>query len=83
MTTQSFTVQVITPAQVEQGDRLIVTPYSGKRFGVKVRALYTFESGHRYVSGQTFRVTDPTVLFPREKSVESLRSARSIERVVL
>jgi hypothetical protein len=83
MTAQPFTVQVITPAQVEQGDRLIVTPYSGKRFGVEVRALHTFESGHRYVSGQTFRIADPTVFFPREKSCESLHSARCIERVIL
>lgn len=63
---------------VKVGDKIVVTPLRGSRYGVKVENVYECLN---VVSGRQFRISDPSVLFSTHKCVRLGSSVKAIEFV--
>lgn len=64
--------------QLRTGDKIVVTPLRGSRFGIKIENIYDTFS---VVSGVQFRLGDPSVLFHTHKMARLGSSVKKVELV--
>lgn len=64
--------------QLQVGDKIVVTPHTGPRYGVLIEKKY---DGLSVVSGRQFRLSDPTVLFVTHKMARLGTSVKKVELV--
>jgi hypothetical protein len=73
--------ETISASDIEVGDRLVVSPPTGRRFAMKVEHVYPMSpTGRRTVSGAIAFVNDLSV-FTGQHKLESVGPRHKIERV--